>query len=276
MSAPDTRDDRIESREEEILAELTARLETADVSSTDADLVRRVLAAMDTRSASRRLRLVAGDEPVATEKPRSAFKRRMIVGATAAVAAAAALAVVVLRKPQPIATLPPAGAIDTPVTGQLTRSEIVLASGEVFVGDAAAHVGSGPLGVGARVRTAAGRACVSIDPRIDVCLGGETEIVLRSLAEERIEVNVVRGVAVAALEHRRPGQTFSLLGDDISATAKGTVFALQRDDGHSPAVIVLEGSVEVADGHADKATVVAHTRWIARRITTGAGGGGAQ
>ena len=107
MSAPGTRDDRIESREEEILAELAARLETADVSSTDADLVRRVLAAMDPRSASRRLRLVAGDEPVATEKPRSAFKRRMIVGATAAIAAAAALAVVVLRKPQPIATLPP-------------------------------------------------------------------------------------------------------------------------------------------------------------------------
>ena len=47
MSAPGTRDDRIESREEEILAELAARLETADVSSTDADLVRRVLAAMN-------------------------------------------------------------------------------------------------------------------------------------------------------------------------------------------------------------------------------------
>ena len=85
----------------------------------------------------------------------------MILGAAAAVAAAAALAVVVLRKPQPIATLPLEAAIDTPVTGQLTRSEIVLASGEVFVGEAAAHVGSGPLGVGARVRTAAGRACVA-------------------------------------------------------------------------------------------------------------------
>ena len=87
---------------------------------------------------------------------------------------------------------------------------------------------------------------------------------------------MVRGVAVAALEHRHPGQTFTLLGDDVSATAKGTVFALQRDDGHAPAVIVLEGSVEVLDGHADKADGRGAYAMDARRITTGPGGGRAQ
>jgi hypothetical protein len=270
MSVPSTQDGRIDAREREILAELVARLETADASSTDAELVRRVLAAADT-PVPRRLRLVS-DEPAKSDEPDEPKAvprlRRLVVGA-AVVAAAAALAVVVIRKPQPVAATPPDAAPGAPVQGQLARSEIVLASGEVFVGDAAARVGSGPLAVGDRVRTGQGRACLSIDPRIDVCLGTETEISLRSLAEERIEVNVVRGVAVAALEHRRPGQAFSLLGDDVSATAKGTVFALQRDNGHSPTVIVLEGTVEVAAGRDAKATVVAHTRWAGDAAPSG-------
>jgi hypothetical protein len=262
MSAPGTQNDRVEEREQEILAELVARLETADASASDAELVRRVLAAVDTRAAGRRLRVVSDSDLAKTQMPKPVPRvRRLVVGAAFAAAAAAAILVLVLRKPQPVAVTPSDAVIGAPVNGQLTRSEIVLASGDVFVDETPARVGSAPLAVGTRIRTGQGRACLSIDPRIDVCLGGETEVLLRSLAEERIEVNVVRGIAVAALEHRRAGQTFSLLGDDVSATAKGTVFALQRGDDNVPLVTVLEGTVEVVDGRDAHATVVAHTRW---------------
>lgn len=272
MSAAGTKDERVDARERAILADLVARLETADTSPADAALVRRVLAAVDPRAASRRLRLVdddaakspiTDDERSTTEKQRRASRLRKIALGASVVAAAAALAAVVIHKPQPVASL--TSAPETPIAvapaGQLARSEIVLASGEVFVGDAAARVGSSPLAVGARVRTGHGRACLDIDPHIDVCLGGDTEVLLRSLAQERIEVSVLRGVAIAALEHRRPGQTFALIADDLSATAKGTVFAIQRDDAEVPRVVVLEGAVEVAGVGSATATVVAHTRW---------------
>jgi hypothetical protein len=129
------------------------------------------------------------------------------------------------------------------------------------LGDLDVVVGQGPLQTGQHVSVSHGRACINVDPSIDVCLDAETEIALDSLLEDDVRIRVVRGTAMAALAPRAPGHTFSLVGGNVSATARGTMFAV----GHSPdegttSVVVVEGKVEVSGVERAPAMLSAHSR----------------
>lgn len=240
--------DGVSRREMALFSELAARLD-GPAPPPAATFVQRTLAVV--RGA--RLRLVAPGEvqpaPIATGKR----GRRVALAASAAlllVAGAGALVTFGKGAPHAIKTSP--AARPTPAqpaaVPSLERSELVFASGEVLVGERPATVGKGTLPVGERVRTRAGRACLIIDPQIDVCLEQDSELVLESLAETNVRVRVVHGTVVAALSPRDAQRTFSLAHGAFSATARGTAFAIDAAsaDG-APQVSVLEGKVEVSD-----------------------------
>jgi tetratricopeptide (TPR) repeat protein len=119
------------------------------------------------------------------------------------------------------------------------------------------------LAAGHVLATGVGRACLTIDPAIDVCLAEHSEIRLESLAASSIRVRVETGLALASLSRRNPGSSFSLLAGNLSATAHGTTFAARHERGQAE-VIVVEGSVEVARGGASSEQVGAHSRLLLR------------
>ena len=167
-------------------------------------------------------------------------------------------------KPAPAVT-PPDAAPAVAAPEAPARAELVLASGQVHLNERVATVGEHPLERGQRLSTAAGRACFTIDPGIDVCLGEHSVVALESLAPSSVRVRVASGTVLATLSKRPPGSTFALLAADVTALARGTVFAVK----HAAPVVevsVLEGVVDVARAGRDtKDRVAAHgrVRWTA-------------
>jgi hypothetical protein len=149
----------------------------------------------------------------------------------------------------PVTNAPPARAI-APV---LTSAELRVSEGEVFRGTAPAVLGR--LAGGDVIATRAGRACFGIEPNISLCAGPNSRVVLESLRVEHVKVRVERGVLVAALEKRAPGQLFSLLAEDVTATARGTTYAVARDESGAVSVSVIEGTVGVTRAMGDEVSV---------------------
>jgi hypothetical protein len=220
--------------------------------------VERILAEIGSRP---RLHLLSPGErlPAAALTPR--VRRVWLVAAAVLVPVSAAAALfVLLRTPVPsdsASTQPMAPA------PRLARSELVLASGDVTVPEGA-RVGGRALATGDRVSTAEGRACLGIDPGIDVCLGVESEIVLDSLSSDDVRIRVERGTALAALTRRDQNHSFALTAGDVVVTAHGTVFAVERRPGDALDVVVMEGAVEVLS-RAKPALVSAHSRLTLER-----------
>jgi len=244
--------DPLAARELALFAELGGRLSAPD---DEAPNVASALA----RLRGVRLRVVAPGE--VKGQGRSPFRRGTLV-VLAALAAAAAAAVVLVRRQaaqlvahapvSPPAAPAPAAALAS------ARSELVFASGDVTLGGGPAKIGGPTLGEGQHVATREGRACLSIDPGIDVCIGPYSEVLLDALGVSDVRVRVASGAAVAALAPRSGGHTFSLLAGDTEATAHGTVFALEAKQGRPERVTVLEGTVAVAATGGQGTLVPAH------------------
>jgi len=231
--------DPLARRELELFHELSLRVQEPDAPKASANVTAALAAARGVR-----LRVVAPGT-----KPRApAPIRRGRVAAAATLALSGAAAVLALRAHDSEA--PAKGAVtssaakSTPLTAATARSELVFASGEVWLGEESARIGAGTLSAGASVRTGAGRACLVIDPEIDVCLGANTSVTLESLAPAETRVRVESGTAVAELAPRSPGHRFELAARDVTATAHGTVFALEAG-GEATRVAVVEGEVGV-------------------------------
>jgi hypothetical protein len=249
--------DALAARELAMFEDLRARGE--GIEELPRGLVDRVLAAVGSRP---RLHLLApGERPAAAARSPRLRRVALVAAAIAVPLAAAAAAVLVLRsRPEPA----PSGTAAPFAPAPLARSELVLASGEVTApGDA--RVGGRPLAAGDSVSTGDGRACLGIDPGIDVCLGGESQIVVESLRTDDIRIRVERGTALAALSHREAGHTFALTAGDSAVRARGTVFAVERQGADALDVVVMEGAVEVAGGAGPAAIVSAHSRLAVRR-----------
>jgi hypothetical protein len=253
-------DNPLASRELEMLGELRDRVSASEGQPTNLSLYDGVLETVG----AKRLRLVSQHEslvraPLPDEFAPSARKRwvlPLVAAGLAAAAGGALFARAELRHKEALLSNAPAAPIAVP-----TRVELVLASGDVRLGSLEVAAGQGPLATGQHVTVARGRACLNVDPSIDVCLDEDTEIALDSILEDDVRIRVVRGTAVAALAPRAPGHTFSLIGGNVSATARGTMFAI----GHSPAegttsVVVVEGKVEVSGVERAPAMLAAHAR----------------
>jgi hypothetical protein len=180
-------------------------------------------------------------------EPRSR-RRWLLPGIAAAVALALAL---VARSAWRTNAVPqdakaPAAAADIVAVCELTSvSGIVAAASErqPVVGQR--------LVEGATVATAEGSACLSLDGSVRVCLPSDSAVVLSSLKAADLRVEVTRGRGIVSLSKRAIGAAFSMSGNGVLATARGTIFTFElQDDRRSAEVAVLEGSVEVRRGRA--------------------------
>ncbi|MDF3064972.1 MAG: hypothetical protein K0R38_573 [Polyangiaceae bacterium] len=251
--------DPVARKELELFAELRAR-GAAPEDAVSPTLVNRTL---ETLRGSPRLRLVTTTSEGAPDAPASPAPRpRVARYAVAAVllAAASALAVIARRpSPSPSVALPSKS--QAPVVQSFARAELLLTAGQVQVPSRHSSVGRSPLNEGESVTTGEGRACLTIDPGIDVCLAAHTAIQLESLKAASIRLRVARGTALATLSPRAPGSSFSFVTADVSALARGTTYAVRRETDVTD-VIVVEGTVEVARGPSQHALVDAHSRVV--------------
>lgn len=245
-------------RELELFAALRERgaKSPEPVSST---LIARVLDEANGIPRGPRLRLVSSNGSEAAPSPLAPRPRvgRLVASALSltALAAVAAVAVFVASGKRSPIEAPPS----VPLATTQARAELVLAAGQVVVGTSPAHLGQRLLAIGERVSTAEGRACLTIDPGVDVCLAENSQIELDSLASNRVRVRVTSGTALASLSRREAGSTFALIAGDVSATAHGTTFAVRRSADETE-VTVVEGTVEVEQRIGARELLDAHSR----------------
>jgi hypothetical protein len=161
-----------------------------------------------------------------------------------------------------VATLPPRHAAPQPLP-DVARAELAWSAGQVLIDGEVVPLDRRELAPGQVLATGEGRACLTIDPTIDVCFAEHTKIRLESLAASSIRVRVETGLALASLSRRNPGSSFALLAGDIAAIAHGTTFAA-RHEAHQTEIMVVEGIVEVARGGASSEQVGAHSRVLIR------------
>jgi hypothetical protein len=252
--------DALARRELELFAELRARAAAPD-DPVPAQLITRVLEGL---KGVPRLRLVTSSVDDATERlaPRPFARPRAIRVAVGSLllATASAIALFVSSSERPPAAAPPT-ALRAPLPPSLARAELVLSAGEVLVAGNRLRIGQRPLAQGESVSTGEGRACLTIDPGIDVCLAANSSVELESLTAQSVRVRVAGGMALAALTPREVPRSFALVTGDVSATAHGTTYAVRRGPDETE-VIVVEGEVEVTRGADNRELVDAHSRVI--------------
>jgi ferric-dicitrate binding protein FerR (iron transport regulator) len=252
--------DALARKELELFAELRARGAAPEAPVSPALIAR----ALEAINGSPRLRLVTTSSDRAPEAPtplapRSRSARLAVSGLL--LVAASALLVFAGRFLLPSRSVAPPPEVRAPTTPSFARAELVLTAGQVQVTGHHSGVGQSPLDQGESVTTGEGRACLTIDPGIDVCLAAHTTIQLQSLAAASVRLRVERGTALATLSHRAPGNSFSLVTADASALAHGTTYAVRRE-GNVTDVIVVEGTVEVTRRPNERELVDAHSRLV--------------
>jgi hypothetical protein len=231
-------------RELEALAAMSGLLDRSPSEVTDDALVERVLDGAGVARPNKLLYLPPR-VPVASDVRSASSRRTMRLPALAGLAAAVALIATVALKSRSRGVAPE------------VEARLLSASGEVQV-DAPA----GLLRPGDHVRTGKGSACLRVEPAIEVCLGPDSDVELGPLRAAQTQILVARGIAIASLAPRAAGQSFALVGGDVTAVAHGTVYALDRTSALNVDVVVLEGTVAVhAPGRAAPDMVSAHTRW---------------
>lgn len=163
---------------------------------------------------------------------------------SAAAAAVLLLALQTTRTPVPQPVNPPLRPSRAQVSCQLASW-----SGDVSTPTRQKLTPSLPLTQGQIVSTGNGSACLVLDTSVRVCLANHSELLLASLDAANIRVEVTRGSSIASLTSRPPGHLFALSAGDVVATARGTIFALERRQGDaSTEVTVLRGHVDVRNG----------------------------
>lgn len=257
--------DAVARKELELFAQLRARAaEPADPVASSV-----VNCALEAVKAAPRLRLVTtmsdGEEPPSVAPIRTPRRAVRFVVPAALLAVASAFGVIAQRtlSSPPAPSASEARLVKPP---SLSRAELVLAAGPVQVGGRDLNIGQRPLVEGESVATGEGRACLTIDPGIDVCLAAHTTVELTSLVASSVRLRVRQGTALAALSRRAPGSSFALATGDVCATAHGTKY-LVRQEGAGSEVLVVEGAVEVTRGR-ERQLVDAHSRVV---VPAGAG-----
>lgn len=125
------------------------------------------------------------------------------------------------------------------------RAELVYTSGavEVTLGE---DTDGSVLSPGTTVTTGEGRACLVLDPGIDVCAGRDSRLTIAQPTATERGILLERGVVTASLSPQPPGTHFAIRAGDVTATALGTVFSVQRGEpSQGVETVVSEGVVAV-------------------------------
>jgi hypothetical protein len=141
----------------------------------------------------------------------------------------------------------------------LTRAELVYASGEVNVEGKRATAGRVLLGEGTWIETKDGVACVLVDSDINLCLAANSDMRLTTLYTPHRRVELGSGILATRLSTQPEGQNLTIAAGDVTSTAIGTAFSVERAAGRPVVTTVLNGKVRVAHGTAEK-LVNAHER----------------
>lgn len=126
---------------------------------------------------------------------------------------------------------------------------LLLATGEVRIDGAPAASGA-RLGVGARVQTSSGQACLGLERNVVVCLDAFTELLLAALGDQQ-RVELLSGRVAARLNKQPAGKDFGVSTRSGAAIAVGTAFAVEILTGGSKNAAqlrVLEGTVRAETG----------------------------
>lgn len=252
--------DALAREELELFAELRARAE-APSEPVAPDLIGRALDALKSTPHLRLVTAASGDAPEAPASQGRPRSRAARIAVPALLLAAAGVFGLFAARSVPSRPVALPAEVRAPLAPNLARAELVLAAGQVQVTGHHFSIGQRPLAEGESVATGQGRACLTLDPGIDVCLAADTVVELESLAAPSIRVRVKRGTALATLSRRAPGSSFALVMADVSATAHGTTY-VARHEGDETEVIVVEGVVEVARGRGPRELVDAHSRVV--------------
>jgi hypothetical protein len=219
----------------------------ADTDAEDSAVMRRIVDAA----------LVGADEPAAadpapqteiSEEPGPKKTRSRVVPLVLGLGAAAAAVAIWFS-----------GAETTQVADVVARAELVFAVGEVTIDGKPAEVGQGLLASGAHIEVNSGSACLAVDPGGDLCLDAGTSLHIERLDAEAREFVLNRGIAIADLEKQPEGSHFRIATSVGSATAVGTVYAVQVGGDAGMITTVIEGEVLVA-AQGEQVSVNAHQR----------------
>lgn len=257
-------DDLARRRELDLTVQLKQFVDAGDQEPVAPEFVSSVMARLHGRGAPH-LRLVTPPlvHPTSENPPPTAARRfvpgRWWVLLPGAIAAASlALWLQARSEKESVVLLPPPA--NRAVKAATARSELVFASGEVRIDRALPSLGQKTLAGGERIETGKGRACLTVEPKVDVCLAEATRVVVESLRDDDVIIRVEVGTAVAALGPRAPGHTFSLTDGDVKAVAHGTIFSLTKSkSGSLTQVTVVEGRVEVSGAKTTTTSVRAHS-----------------
>lgn len=167
---------------------------------------------------------------------------RAVLVAVASLAAAAAVVGLAWSWPRAVPD-------DAVVVREVADARLTIAIGEVTLDGRA--IGDAPplLGTSTTIAVREGRACLAIDPRIELCLDRSTTASIEAPGGPQTVVDVRRGHAIARLEPLAEGHTFALGSAEVRVVAVGTIFSIDvNDDGSSITAAVLDGVVEVQTG----------------------------
>jgi hypothetical protein len=168
----------------------------------------------------------------------------------------ALLAVGLLKRGEPGAS---AKSAEAAISRPLTRAELVYASGEVNVEGKRATAGRVLLGEGTRIATGDGVACVLVDSDINLCLAANSDMRLAALYTPQRRVELGAGVLATRLSTQPEGQSLTIAAADVTSTAVGTAFAVERQPGQAVVTTVMNGKVRVVHGSVER-MVNAHER----------------
>jgi hypothetical protein len=173
---------------------------------------------------------------------------------------AALLAAGLLNRGQPSSPVAEARSQETATNSRpLTRAELVYASGQVNVEGKRATAGRVLLAEGSRIETGDGVACVLVDSDINLCLAANSNIRLATLYTSARRVELGAGILATRLSTQPEGQSLTVAAGDVTSTAVGTAFSVERAPGQPVVTTVMNGKVRVANGTAEK-LVNAHER----------------
>jgi hypothetical protein len=231
-------------REQELLEELE-QLDAAPSASSRA-IVDGALARLAAESAK-----VERDEVSLLKTPRMP-RIVWLSGAAAVAAVGLALWLLPHKKPELVEmTAQPAPA---------PRIELMYAAGDVRIDGKAVNGLSVMLAEGSTLAVGEGSACLAMDPGIDVCTEGHTQLRLSRTHSVWRRLDLESGKVAVQLQPQPDGWRFSIVADGVWSTAVGTAFTVERSAEQGVQTTVLNGKVRVGSDGGREQIVAAHQR----------------
>lgn len=231
-------------REIELLEELE-QLDAAPSASSRA-IVDGALARLAAESAK-----VERDEVTLLKTPRMP---RIVWLSGAAAAAAVGLALWLLPHKKPELVEMAAQPAPAP------RIELVYAAGDVRIDGKPVNGLSVMLQEGSSLAVGEGSACLAMDPGIDVCTEGNTQLRLSRTHSVWRRLDLDSGKVAVQLVPQPDGWRFSIVADNVWSTAVGTAFTVERSAEQGVQTTVLNGKVRVGSDGGREQIVAAHQR----------------